>query len=307
MNSPLLPPPRTLTLRDGRQLAFACYGASDGRPVHVLHGFPGSRWQAALLDGAARASGVCLVAADRPGFGASSPQPGRHIAGFADDLAQLADHLGHRCFAVLGISCGGPYALACAQWLPDRVERVGLLAGIGPMDIPALRRGQLPMLRLMFALARVNPLLTTPLLQVDRLLFRRDPQRALKALAALLTPPDQRLLASDPALRDLFAASLAEAYRPGIAGARCEVGLIARPHGIALESIRQPVDIYQSGQDRHVPPAMGRHLAQRLANARLHECPEEGHLSVVVHGGPAFLRDHAASAAQATLSASSVG
>lgn len=284
MTLDLQQPPRGLTLKDGRSLSYQIYGAPAGQPSYFFHGFPGCRLQAALTHDQAVAAGLCLVAFDRPGFGRSSPHPSRSIVGVADDVAQLADHLGHARFGTLGVSCGGPYALACAQRLPARVRHVGLLAGIGPMDVAALRQGQLPVLRLMFSLARVNPALISPLLLLDRMLFRSDPERAVRALSPMLTDPDRRLLDADPELRRIFAASLAEAYYQGIGGAQREAALIAGARGYALEEIFTAVDVFQSGIDRNVPPAMGRHLAERLPNGRLHPYPDEGHLSIVVNG-----------------------
>jgi len=99
---------QSCALSDGRLLAYQCYGQVDGRPLYFFHGFPGSRLQAALLHEQALAAGVCLVAPDRPGFGRSTPDPQRTISGWSADVAQLADHLGHERFGVLGVSCGGP-------------------------------------------------------------------------------------------------------------------------------------------------------------------------------------------------------
>lgn len=282
MNPTFVGPDRQLVLPDGRVLAYRCFGEPSGRGTFFFHGFPGSGLQGALLDDAARDAGVCLVAPDRPGFGHSSPHARRSIAGFSSDVAVLADHLGFDRFDLLGVSCGGPYALACAASLAPRVGRVALLAGIGPMDRPELRRGQLPMLRLLFGLARLHPVLCSPFLAIDRLMFRRNAERAVDALASMLTPPDQRLLASRKDVRTCFAHSLAEAYLQGIAGARQEAALIARAHGIRLESLTVPVEIHQGGSDRHVPPAMARHLATQIPGARLHFYPDEGHLSVTL-------------------------
>lgn len=110
-----------LRLPEGRLIAYCVYGVPDGKPVHFFHGFPGSRLQAALVHARAVAAGV---------------------EGIAADVFALADPLGYRRFAVLGVSCGGPHALATAKLLPQRITAVGLLAGIGPMDRPELRSGR---------------------------------------------------------------------------------------------------------------------------------------------------------------------
>ena len=65
----------TLELNDGRTLAYACYGRADGKPLHFMHGFPGSRYQAALIYEQAKSGGVFVVAPERPGFGKTTLMP----------------------------------------------------------------------------------------------------------------------------------------------------------------------------------------------------------------------------------------
>lgn len=272
-----------LRVADGRLLSYRVYGVPTGRPVYFFHGFPGCRIQAALVHGQALAAGVALVAFDRPGFGLSDPARAPTVDSIASDVFDLSESLGHRRFAVLGVSCGGPHALATARLIPHRVTAVGLLAGIGPMDQPRLREGQLPLLRAMFRLARWQPWLISPLLALDRIMFRSNPERAVRALASMLTPPDRRLVEGSAAVRAAFAASLAEAYRRGIAGAMQEAQRIARFSAAQIQGVKAPVHIFQSGQDRNVPPAMGRFMADRIATATYHDCPDEGHLSIVVN------------------------
>jgi pimeloyl-ACP methyl ester carboxylesterase len=272
-----------LRLRDGRLLGFHVYGDRDGRPVYFFHGFPGSHEQAALVHEQALEAGVALVAFDRPGFGDSSPSARAGMAEIAADVAELADHLGHERFSLMGVSCGGPHALIAARILHERVQGVALLAGIGPMDRPEIRKGQLPLLKLMFRLARIEPWLISPLLSLDRLLFRKAPHRAVAALAGMLTSPDRQLLAQNAAVRERFATSLARAYAQGIRGALDEARRIARHRTSDLAGVDVPVHVFQSGHDRNVPPAMGAFIADCLPGARLHPCPHDGHLSIVVN------------------------
>lgn len=272
-----------LTMPGGRRLCYAVHGRPDGIPVHFMHGLPGSRWQAALVAGQARDLGLCLVAADRPGFGRSDWTPAPRVDDLVADTAALADHLGHARFATLGVSCGGPYALSAARLLPRRVAAVGLLAGMGPMDLPALRRAQMPALKLMFGLGRLHPWLASPMLMLDRLMLLRDPRRALNAIAGLLGEADRQLLKTDAAVARAFAHSLAEAYRPGVRGAVAEIGRIVRHRARDLAGIDTPVYLHQGDQDRHVPVEMARYMAQSLPNASLHLASGEGHLSIVTH------------------------
>jgi pimeloyl-ACP methyl ester carboxylesterase len=274
---------RTLRLADGRTLAWQAFGDPRGLPLYFFHGFPSCRLLAALVHEAAATSGIAIIAPDRPGFGQSTPQGGRSIADWVDDVRQLAEHLAHRRFGVLGVSCGGPYALACAQAIPDRLTYVGLMAGIGPMDDRRIRAQQARPLRVLFGMARAHPLLTTPLLLSDAWLIRANPQMALAAVSRLLSAPDRSLLARSQDVRARFVASAVEAYRQGIGAARWEAKLIARLDSRMLRAVDLPVHVYQGGLDRHVPPVMGSHMAQGLPAGRLHLYPEEGHLSILVN------------------------
>src|SRR5215467_2052963 len=99
-----------ITLRDGRRLAYSVAGPEDGFPVLYFHGAIGT---AVAIGAAVEALGLRYICVNRPGFGGSDLAPGRRMLDFADDIEQLADALGLDQFAVVGVSAGGPYALAC--------------------------------------------------------------------------------------------------------------------------------------------------------------------------------------------------
>ena len=79
---------------DGRTLAVQEGGDPDGKPVLVHNGTPNSRllYPPHVTDAAAR--GIRLISYDRPGYGESSPRPGRSIAACADDVRTICAALG---------------------------------------------------------------------------------------------------------------------------------------------------------------------------------------------------------------------
>ncbi|MET0869990.1 MAG: alpha/beta hydrolase, partial [Methyloceanibacter sp.] len=110
-----------LRLADGRRIGFAEYGDPDGQPVLAIHGTPGSRLMFALTDAPARERRLRIVAPERPGYGLSDFQLQRSLAEAASDLEQCANALGLRRFALIGVSGGGPYAVAAAAAMPRRI------------------------------------------------------------------------------------------------------------------------------------------------------------------------------------------
>src|SRR5437868_4408678 len=148
-------PPRIegrIRVREGRKLGFAEFGPPDGRPIVWLHGTPGARKQIpedARL--AAEEVGVRFVGIDRPGTGLSTSHLYGSILDFVDDLRILIDELRFDDLAVIGLSGGGPYALAAGYAMPDRVKAVGVLGGVAPTQGPEGVTGGLVSLAVRFA------------------------------------------------------------------------------------------------------------------------------------------------------------
>ena len=108
------------TLSTGRKLAFSEFGDPQGAVIFYFHGWPSSRLQGELLDDTAKRYGLRVIAPDRPGIGLSEFHPGRSIADWPALMTDLASHVNAEKFFVIGVSGGGPYALVCAQTMPQR-------------------------------------------------------------------------------------------------------------------------------------------------------------------------------------------
>jgi pimeloyl-ACP methyl ester carboxylesterase len=273
---------QTLSLRDGRRLGYGEYGKPDGEPGFYCHGHPGSRLEPRFADEAAAAAGVRIIALDRPGYGLSDFQPHRTILDWPRDVKEVADMLGLDRFSVLGSSGGGPYALACAHEIPERVTRAGVISGVGLYNAPGATRGMRWQNRVGFQLgARFPPLARLIMWSMERQV-RRSPERTLDAIAQAMSASDAEIVRR-PEVREVLAAAIAEAFRQGSQGAALDVVLLGRPWGFRLDAIKPLVFLWQGETDVLVPPAMGRHLAAQIPNCRATFLPGEGHLLVVDH------------------------
>ena len=127
-----------VTASDGRTLAVTDAGVAGGPVLLSQHGSPGSgRLYRTEIEGAERL-GARLLAYDRPGYGGSTPHPGRGVADAVEDVAAILDALGAERFATYGWSGGGPHALACAALLEGRCAAAATIAGVAPSDQPDL-------------------------------------------------------------------------------------------------------------------------------------------------------------------------
>lgn len=272
---------KTLKLRDGRTLGYAEYGDRDGKPVFGCHGTPGSRLDRHPDDEIAATLGVRLIGIDRPGYGLSSFQRGRRLLDWPDDVAQLADALGIRQFAVLGVSGGGPHAAACAYKIPQRLTRVALVSSVCQIDVPGVFAGMAEINRQSFALVRRIPWPVLRIIyarQVRAIL--RNPEQFAERLATQLPAVDRAILAR-PDVKGLFMQSLAEAYRSGSRGHAWEDKMvIGRPWRFRPQAITAEVHLWHGEADVLAPVAMGRYLAEAIPNCTARFLPGEGHVSL---------------------------
>src|SRR5881397_2207905 len=96
--------PLSVTLPDGRVLAYALWGDPKGFPVIGLHGTPGCRLNRLGDEEVYRKAGVHYITHDRAGYGRSTRLRGRSIADAAADVEFLANSLGVERFVVTGRS-----------------------------------------------------------------------------------------------------------------------------------------------------------------------------------------------------------
>lgn len=270
---------RRITLRDGRALGWAEFGDRQGRPLFYFHGFPASRLEAALTDVAAARLGIRIIAPDRPGFGLSDVQPGRRLGDWPADVTQLADALGLPRFAVLGVSGGGPYALACAAKIPQRLTAVAIVGGLGPTMDAGSTTGMAALNRFFLSLFRHSQALGRPLLSLLGAGIRRRPELFFGLFTATVPHVDRTALMA-PGIQPLFHASMREAFRQGSRGAACELALYARPWDFNLAAIALLVDLWHGELDVTVPPRMGELLSKGIPRCRRHTLAGEGHFSL---------------------------
>ena len=285
----------TIRVRDGRQLGYAEYGDPCGAPVLHFHGHPGSRLEAALLEGAAQEVGVRVIGVDRPGMGLSTPLPKRRLLDWPDDVVDLADALGLERFAVEGISGGGPYAIACAAAIPERLTSCGILAGVGPVAEFGTT-GMMRTNRIQFFIARRLPWVLRPAfwLVLGRHHAAADDEVKLDAFATQLVgsfPEVDRQVLTTRGVRLAYARSVLEAFRQGSRGAAWDAVIYARPWGFRLGDVQaDPVLLWHGGRDVHVPIRIGRAVATAIPRCDAHFLPEEGHISVALRRLPEILR-----------------
>jgi pimeloyl-ACP methyl ester carboxylesterase len=264
-------------LSDGRRLAFTATGPLGGRPVVVLHGGVGVPLRpCAELEPALTALDARWIAVSRPGFSGSDPAPGRTLRSLALDVEALADGLGLDRFAAIGVSAGGPYALACAHALGRRLTAVAITGSPSPLCPPHATPGAALRYRLPLRALAARPRTATAVARTAARLLARRPGLVAHAMAAGASGPDRAALA-DPQAAEASARSLlacAEATAPALV----EDYLIGcRPWGFDLAEIEVAVQLWHGMRDRLVPVEHALQLAIGLPRCHAALAPDEGH------------------------------
>lgn len=265
-------------LADGRRLAYAESGPSDGVPVIAFHGTPGSRLEQAGGPSILWELGVRLIVVDRPGYGQSDFKQDRKLLDWPDDVIQLADMLCMDRFSVTGFSGGGAYAAACAFRIPERLTRVALLSSVAPFDVPGVTDTMLPANRALFELA------ANDYQQVEQQLaaFADRPEAMLNVLEEPAPAPDKIIFANEDFCR-MYTANLSESFRQGVTGLAYDMALVAQPWGFDPADIKMEVFLWHGEQDVNVPLAMGQYLATTIPLCRAHFLPDTGHFLMFDH------------------------
>lgn len=271
-----------VTLRDGRILHVYDEGDPTGNVVVEHHGTPGSGLDYPPDLELGRERGLRLVSYDRAGYGGSTPKPGRSVVDVVPDVEDVLDALEVDRYVSIGGSGGCPHSLACAARsdrclaaaaiaspTPYGAEGIDWMAGMGEDNVVE------------FGLAlegaeKLEPHLEALAVEV----LAAEPEQIKELMATLLPPVDAAVLTGERAVHGKR--NLERSLANGVAGWRDDDLAFTRPWGFELAEIRVPTLLWQGVQDKMVPVAHGRWLAERVPGVEAHVSEADGHLSIAV-------------------------
>jgi pimeloyl-ACP methyl ester carboxylesterase len=269
----------TVRTTSGRTLAYTQSGPPDGVPLFYFHGIPGSRldfhqpYIRSALDGA----GVRIIGVDRPGYGGSDFQPHRRYRDWPDDVATVANALGIDPFGIIAYSGGGPYAIACALRLAERVTFVGIVSGVGPAEMPHFRDGMSRTDALMLNITRwARPVARFAVSQAKRQ-AERSPEKFSAQFDKELSPPDVAIH-RESGMRDAVRAAFLESTRNGSSGIVEDYRIWSAPTGLDYTAVRCSTTIWQGDADAIVPVHHAHYVADAIPGAKLEIMSGVGHL-----------------------------
>lgn len=284
-------PPRLVSL-SGVQMALREFGDPSGHPLFFFHGWPGSGGQCWLLDEAARAHGFRGFAFDRPGIG-TSPIQTRSLLDWPPLIRSFAADLGFQKFAILGISGGGPYALACASQFPELLSAVGVVCGAPPISELANIQTLHPTYRFLLKLFRRRPSLVKALFHLARpwMVWTAGLQ-FFPPTRIMLPRPDATALDTPKHFAHVFGCQM-DAFQ-SVEGLFADAQIYAHPWGFSLEAIDIPIQFWHGREDGNFHYTLAEEMAGRVPKARLQIVENEGHFSLPIRQSEMILKELAA-------------
>lgn len=255
--------------QDGRVLDV--YDTGDTGAGSVLfwhHGTPQTGEPPVPLIPEFERHGMRCISYARPGYGKSADLQGRNFAATAADVTVIADALRIAEFATIGVSSGGPHALACAALMPSRVTGVVTVASPAPLDAEGLDWFA-DMTEAAAAMMRAGTR------------GRQALEAHLNAMGfpgVVLTISDLSALTADWSWLSLISEQATANGFPGIVG---DVLSVTTPWGFVPSKIAIPVLVVHGGNDRIVPSSHAEWLARHLGVAELRLRPADGHVAIL--------------------------
>jgi pimeloyl-ACP methyl ester carboxylesterase len=277
---------RTIPAGD-RELCIEVAGDGPAGTVVVCGGTPNSRrlYHRWVEDALRR--GLRLVGYDRPGYGGSTPHPGRTVADGAEEVRAIAAALGVERLAVWGYSGGGPYAIACAALLQDLVVASCSVCSLAPYGAPGLDfftdmgEDNVEDTKLMFS----DP-------EAAREKVRKDWEVELQVTTETIVEEWRSLLSS------VDAAALTGEFADYVVGCT-QAGMTVGDEGwwedsvahlsawgFDLDAIRMPFKVWHGREDRFVPIQHGEWLAEHIPGAEAELTDDDGHLTLLINRIP---------------------
>lgn len=285
-NPPPVPEPEFWDYAPGQRLAWNEFGAPDGAPVFYYHGWPSSRLQARLAHHLAKDRGLRLIAMDRPGMGKSTLVRDRKLEDWPELMGRFADHLGIAKFAQLGVSGGGPYVLAGAAMIPDRLTRSAVLAGMVPLPLLGHgRRGLHPLYRMLIPMRKLPAPLFTGLFRVASLICQARPDKLpVSLLLSSLAGEDRNIILGHPDIWGVLTKSFTEGVcgSSGGQGVMTDAEIYLRMPGFSTAGVTHPIRYWHGSDDKNIPLSLVQQLCEILPHAELDAVAGLGHFSLAV-------------------------
>lgn len=277
-------------LPDGRTCEALLYGEGVRALVHQP-GTPSTPAPDELLAGIADRHRLRIVIPLRPGYGRSTPRPGRCMADVAHDNEAVVRHLGVTEFVSTGCSGGGGHSFATAALAPS-CKAAAVVVSPAPRDAEGLDyyAGMAASNHEEWALADQGEAAVRPWLEEHGPVLRDRPVEEFIDLFEDAIPEiDRHFMTTESAER--MAAGWRKGLESGIEGWLEDDIALTTPWGFDIASVTIPLVFWSGRLDAFVSSDHTVWMAERAPGSDLHLLGSHGHISLQRTQLPAIVAD----------------
>ncbi|MET9490902.1 alpha/beta hydrolase [Nocardia sp. NPDC006630] len=277
---------------DGRRVDIRILGDPHGYPLVLSPGTPvgvdGLLPNANILAD----RGFALIVVERPGYGNSTPLPGRSVSDCARDISYvMTELLAVDKYGAIGRSGGGMVTYALGSLDPEHCERVVTVGGTAPVpgDLQKWISGMGESNRLAYTRPQGGENSELSVAERRAALAQRGLETVRKMShdtagdggSLIRTNADSYARNDYPPLMqgfDAYVRGYERALRVNERAWTDDSAQLTTASHIDFTNYRVPVDVVQGLNDPFTPPAHGTVLAGLVRTARLHLLPEVSHM-----------------------------
>lgn len=241
------------------KLAYTEFGDPKGKPLIYIHGYLGSGIVMKSVDTQAKKLGIKIIAIDRPGHGFSDYYKSDSLLDISNDINDLIQQLKIEKCQLLGSSAGGVYSLACVYKLNEYIEKVHLIAPLGPMCKNINNNWKV---KLFLELPAKNKLLGHFLLGILRFLILHVSQKVMSITKLFFSKEEESKL-------DIVVPSVKRGLKQGIKATLNDSELLTKPWRIKFNEIKTKVHIWYGDNDSLLQKEHQKNLHKNLPNSKL--------------------------------------
>ena len=268
-----------LVTPDGRELWVETAGDPSGKALLFHNGTPTSRrlFPGMIEEGIDR--GIFLIGYDRPGYGGSTPHPGRTVGDSVQDVLTITRHFGVERLAVFGMSGGGPHAIASALLLPQLVCAAATFSSLAPVTFSDFDYFQ----GMSERKAKARKLYFSDpdgyrqyLIEGSEDIKAATNEFIVGKLKAM--PLEERV---SQAFYEFSYETMQIAIEKGIEGYWEDYQALYSDWGFDLSNNKVPIQLWHGKNDSDVPFHHSERLSREIPNSELHLTETDGHFSIL--------------------------
>mgnify|MGYP005992438535 CR=1 FL=1 len=276
---------------EGRKVGLAEFGDLSGFPIFFFHGWPSSRLQGELNGASAERCGVRLICLDRPGIGLSDSVEQRRLEDWPPLVEFVAKELNLERYSALGVSGGGPYAVACAAACGEGLYKAMTVSGAVSLADPEEQKWLHPAYRHLLKLRRRFPWALGPALKMGKWVGTLpDEHWLVKRLVQEMAEPDRECLQELGLSFAEMSVAFCESMRQGTRGVITDSDIYLQDWPYDLGKIRNLL-IWHGHDDVNLPIELAQSLAARAPHAEARYFENEGHYSLPLRRSDEILRE----------------